>query len=101
MQSMITMKSIPQDFSSTMASITIRNLDESVKARLRIAAARHACSMEEEARQILRRALMTEDSSENLGTKIHQQFSKAGGIDLPLPDRSTPRTPPGLSVDDK
>lgn len=94
------MKSIPQHFSGAMASITIRNLDESVKARLRIAAARHGCSMEEEVRQILRRALITEGGSERLGTRIHQRFAKVGGIDLALPGRSMPRPPPGLSVDD-
>jgi plasmid stability protein len=97
MQSMIIMKSIPQDFSGAMASITIRNLDESVKARLRIAAARHGCSMEEEVRQILRRTLITEDGSKSLGTKIHQRFGKLGGIDLTIPGRSTPRPPPDLS----
>lgn len=39
-----------------MASLTIRNLDESLKTDLRLRAARHGCSMEEEARQILRQA---------------------------------------------
>ena len=43
-----------------MASITIRNLDESVKARLRIRAAQHGRSMEEEARHILRDAAWTD-----------------------------------------
>ena len=37
-----------------MASITIRNLDDDVKRRLRIRAAEHGRSMEEEAREILR-----------------------------------------------
>jgi antitoxin FitA len=37
-----------------MASITIRNLEELLKARLRIRAATHGRSMEEEARDILR-----------------------------------------------
>ena len=40
-----------------VSSITIRNLEESVKRRLRIRAARHGRSMEEEARHILRAAL--------------------------------------------
>ena len=40
-----------------MASITIRNLDDYVKAKLRVRAARHGRSMEEEAREILRAAL--------------------------------------------
>ena len=84
-----------------MASITIRNLDETVKARLRIAAARHGCSMEEEVRQILRRTLITESGPEGLGTRIHQRFAKVGGTDLPVSDRATPRPPPGFSDPDK
>lgn len=37
-----------------MASITIRNLDDYLKAQLRIVAARHGRSMEEEVRFIIR-----------------------------------------------
>ena len=40
-----------------MASITIRKLDEQTKTRLRIRAAHHKRSMEDEARNILRAAL--------------------------------------------
>ena len=40
-----------------MASITIRNLDDDVKTRLRMRAASHSRSMEEEARVILRDAV--------------------------------------------
>ena len=40
-----------------MASMTIRNLDDDLKARLRLRAARHGQSMEEEARSILRSVL--------------------------------------------
>lgn len=40
-----------------MASLTIRNLDDNVKALLRLRAAQHGRSMEEEARQILRQTL--------------------------------------------
>ena len=40
-----------------MASIVIRRLDDSVKARLRLRAAEHGRSMEEEAREILKSAL--------------------------------------------
>lgn len=77
-----------------MASITIRNLDDDVKARLRIAAARHGCSMEEEARRILRRTLTVEEGTSQLGTRIHKRFAELGGLDLPKPDRSKPRATP-------
>ncbi len=43
----------------SMASITIRDIDERFKARLRVQAAHHGRSMEEEARDILRTALST------------------------------------------
>ena len=36
-----------------MASITIRNLADSLKAQLRLRAAQHNCSMEEEARDMI------------------------------------------------
>ena len=40
-----------------MASLTIRQLDDGLKRRLRIHAAEHDRSMEEEAREILRAAV--------------------------------------------
>ena len=40
-----------------MASITVRNLDDEVKRKLRIRAAEHGCSMEAEAREILTEAV--------------------------------------------
>jgi antitoxin FitA len=44
-----------------MASITIRNLDDQVKGRLRRQAAEHGRSLEAEARDILSRASLTPD----------------------------------------
>ena len=41
-----------------MATLTIRNVDEDLKATLRIRAAMHGHSMEEELRSILRQALL-------------------------------------------
>lgn len=75
-----------------MTSITIRNLDESIKTGLRILAAQHGNSMEEEARQILRRALACNTSG--LGSKIAQRFAATGGVDLPDPARTQPHLPP-------
>ncbi len=70
-----------------MASITIRNLDESLKRRLRVRAAEHGRSMEEEVRDIIRQAVGSPMSSENLGEVIHRRFAGLGGVDLPLPQR--------------
>ena len=80
-----------------MANITIRNLDDQVKSRLRIVAARHGCSMEEEVRRILRRALMTESDKGQFGSRIHQRFAVLGGIDLTEAERSAPRSAPDFS----
>ncbi len=70
-----------------MASITIRNLDDTVKRRLRIRAAEHGRSMEEEAREILRQAIGKPAAPENLGETIHRRFAALGGVELDLPPR--------------
>lgn len=77
-----------------MASITIRNLDEEVKRRLRVRAAEHGRSMEEEARDILRQVVGQPSAPKNLGQSIHQRFAAIGGIDLALPDRTPMRASP-------
>lgn len=80
-----------------MAILTIRNLDDSIKAKLRLVAATHGHSMEEEARQILRRALLAKGQEKGLGSRIHERFAAAGGADIqPLP-RSLPRAAPEFS----
>lgn len=81
-----------------MATITIRNLDDKLKTLLRIRAARHDHSMEEEARIILKEALYTlEENSGGLGSLIHKRFIAAGGIELESPFRNQyPRKPGNL-----
>ena len=63
-----------------MASITIRNLDDDVKTRLRIRAAGHRRSMEEEARLILREAVDRKAGPENLATAIRARFAPFGAL---------------------
>lgn len=70
-----------------MASITIRNLDDEVKARLRLRAAGRGRSMEEEARAIVREAVDREPEPENLARFIHECFAPFGGVELALPTR--------------
>lgn len=80
-----------------MATMTIRNLDEALKARLRVRAAQHGKSMEEEARDILRAALSTEaKAASDLGKAIHTRFAALGGIDLPATPREPIREPAGF-----
>lgn len=71
-----------------MATITIRDLDEDLRASLRVRAARHGRSMEAEVREILRDALARPVSSEGLGSRVRQRFATIGGQELELPDRS-------------
>lgn len=70
-----------------MANITIRNLDDSLKSKLRIRAARLGRSMEEEVRVILKGVLLEEDFPPSLGESIHQRFADLGRFDLPLSTR--------------
>lgn len=78
-----------------MASITIRKLDDDLKARLRVRAAEHGISMEAEAREILRAALTAEPSeSKNLAEAIRKRFAPLGGVDLPEIPREPIREPP-------
>ena len=77
-----------------MASITIRNLDDGLKRRLRVRAAENGRSMEEEARDILRRTVGETPLPKNLGLAIHARFSALGGVDLELPERGPMRPPP-------
>lgn len=79
----------------SMATITIRKLDEKTKTRLRVRAAHHGRSMEEEAREILRSALQSSPvEQENLSEVIRRRFAKFGGIELELPQRDAGRATP-------
>lgn len=77
-----------------MSSITIRNLDDSLKASLRQRAARHGLSMEQEVRNILRDTLAGEAGSPSgvsFAQRIHQRFKGLGVDELPLPARQAAR----------
>lgn len=78
-----------------MASLTIRNLDEETKARLRIRAAHRKRSMEDEARNILRAALAEDAATAlDLAEAIRRRFRSLGGVALRLPAREPMREPP-------
>ena len=62
-----------------MAQLVVRNLEQSVKARLQRRAKRHGRSMEEEVRDILRNAVKGADNPEGgLGTRIAALFTGNG-----------------------
>jgi plasmid stability protein len=72
-----------------MSSVTIRNLDPRVKGRLRVRAAQHGRSIADDARRILQNALSTgPNSARNLYDRIHERFTRLGGVDLELPPRA-------------
>ena len=79
-----------------MASITIRNLDDDVKTRLRVRAADNGRSMEEEARLILRDAVGRKTPPANLARAIRARIAPLGGVDLELPPREPGREPPSF-----
>jgi plasmid stability protein len=67
-----------------MASLTIRNLDDALKTRLRVRAAEHGHSMEEEVRMLLRTHLPPDKPAKGgLDSDIHALFAPLGGVDLP------------------
>ena len=77
-----------------MASLTIRKLDDVLKARLRVRAARHGRSMEQEAREILRASLAAESAERvDLATAIRRHIEPLGGVELTLPRRQPMRKP--------
>jgi plasmid stability protein len=81
-----------------MASITIRNLDDDLKKRLRLRAAEHGRSMEEEARQILKDGLSDRyRRGADLVRAIREIVEPIGGIEIELPPREPIRDPPGFN----
>jgi plasmid stability protein len=77
-----------------MASMTIRNIDDQLKARLRVRAAKHGHSMEDEARDILRAALFTQRSrARTLVEAIRARIEPLGGVELDIGPREPMREP--------
>ena len=79
-----------------IASITIRQLDDTLKRKLRVRAAEHGHSMEEEARIILRRVLERPPAPPvtRFGTAINELFKPFGDVQLDIPPREPMREPP-------
>lgn len=80
-----------------MASITIRNLDDKLKQLLRVRAAHHGRSMEDEVRDILCSALASrEKRNTSLAKSIHQRFARIGGVDMVVLPREPIPEPPNI-----
>ena len=81
-----------------MANITIRNLDDDVKTKLCLRAAKHRRSMAEEVRIILRDAVDGgEAGPRHLAKFTRECFARHGGVELELPLRGPMREPPDFS----
>jgi len=72
-----------------MAAVSIRNLDDTVRERLRVRAAAHGRSMEAEMRAILVESVREPTDDEGLLDALTTRFGELGGVDIDLPPRST------------
>ena len=91
---LITMMALMSILGMNMAALTIRNVDEEVKRRLRLQAAQHGCSMEQEVRDILLRAVLPQQDQVSFAQKIQKHFDSLDVDTLPIPERKITRTPP-------
>jgi plasmid stability protein len=67
-----------------MANLSVRKIDDRIYEQLRVRAAKHGVSMEEEVRQILKRAV---SAPERLGDLALNVFGPDHGVDLEIPSR--------------
>ena len=81
-----------------MASLVVRNIDEGVKAGLRMRAAKNGHSMEEEVRHILKDAI-ERDPPKNLADLALEIFGSRHGVDLEIPRAPTNREPPDFAAE--
>ncbi|HHY54623.1 MAG TPA: plasmid stabilization protein [Chloroflexi bacterium] len=75
-----------------MTSLTIHNVDAATRQRLRIRAARHGVSMEEEAQRILKEALRPAEAPSGLGKRLRDRFAGLATKEFVVPERQTPRS---------
>ena len=82
-----------------MTSITVRNLDESIKVGLRLRAAKNGWSMEQEVRHILQTTLAADSSAGNVSFAelVSHRFKGLKADTLPIPQRHAVRPPPDFS----
>lgn len=72
-----------------MAAVSIRGLDDQVRERLRVRAARNGRSMEAEMRSILVDAVREPSLPDGLFSALLDRFGELGGVELELPARRT------------
>ena len=73
-----------------MANLSVRKLDDSVYKQLRVRAAKHGVSLEEEIRQIISQAVT---APEKISEVFRQYFGPVNGIDLETKTHHKPHDP--------
>ena len=68
-----------------LANLSVRKIDDDLYERLRVRAAKHGVSMEEEVRQILKR---TVKAPERLGDLALNYFGQTNGVELEIPSHA-------------
>ncbi|MDJ0661410.1 MAG: hypothetical protein QNJ42_18255 [Crocosphaera sp.] len=80
-----------------MNPLILDNLDENLQASLERQAEKNGRSLEEEAKEILRTALIENPTSEtNLAFTIRKRFAEIGDFDIPTITRDPIREPPNF-----
>jgi antitoxin FitA len=77
-----------------MTQITIRNIDDAVRLKLRTRAAAKGRSLEAELREIITRAASEAEATVDVGLSIRQRVQRLGGVELQIPPRSQARKLP-------
>ncbi len=73
-----------------MASLSVRKLDDNIYEQLRIRAAKHGVSMEEEVRQIICQVVRAPDKISEVFSKY---FGNENGVDLEILENKNPHNP--------
>ena len=81
-----------------MATMTIHNLDDGLKLRLRVRAAMHGRSVEEEACEILRRAIGGVHSPRDIASGVGTRIANPDRVNLHLAAREAIRDPSPLGT---
>lgn len=80
-----------------MAAVSVRDLDDQVRERLRVRAAQHGRSMEAEIRAILTDAVSRPADKVGLAQALLTRFGALAGVELDLPTRTQPPRAADLS----
>lgn len=82
-----------------MATITVRGLDDEVKASIEERARRNGRSMEAEVRTVLEESIEKAPRADGLGSRIRELFADAGGLELESVDNLRDEKPRAASFE--